>query len=166
MIKHAFLLVFVLSTGAMAEIYQWVDQDGQVHFSDSANKPEHAKKASIGAVNSADAPPPLTTDKAADETIDKSIDKSIDNTAAKAPPSPVMTASTWAAEHCSIRVRILYTERPFIPCVPTDEVRVYLCDSEVPRWFSNYFGRRYRYQDRESECGPEVYEGEILYLKK
>ncbi len=150
MIKHAFLLVFLLSTGAMAEIYQWVDQDGQVHFSDSANKPEHAKKASIGAVNSADAPPPLTTD----------------NTAAKAPPNPVMTASTWAAEHCSIRVRILYTERPFIPCVPTDEVRVYLCDSEVPRRFSNYFGRRYRYQDRESECGPEVYEGEILYLKK
>jgi hypothetical protein len=154
MIKPALLLVFVLSTGATAQIYQWVDQDGQVHFGDSANKPDHAQKAAIGAVNTADTPPPAATGQA------------IDNTAAKAPPSPVMTASTWAVDHCSIRVRILYTERPFIPCVPTDEVRVYLCNTEVPRRFSNYFGRRYRYQDRESECGPEVYEGEILYLKK
>jgi hypothetical protein len=154
MIKPSFLSVFLLSTCAMADIYQWVDQDGQVHFSDSANKPDHAKKAAIGTVNTADAPPPVTADEAAS------------NTAAKVPSSPVMTASSWSADHCSIRVRILYTERPFIPCVPTDEVRVYLCDSEVPRRFSNYFGRRYRYQDRESECGPEVYEGEILYLKK
>ena len=160
MIKSVILLFLscLLSTCARAEIYQWVDQDGQIHFSDSANKPEHAEKAALGAVNTEDAPPPVTVDKATDETISDS--------ATKAPSNPVMTASIWAADHCTIRTRILYTERPFIPCVPTDEVRVYLCDAEVPRRFGNYFGRRYRYQDRESECGPEVYEGEILYLKE
>lgn len=155
MIKPALFLLVLLTNTSLAEIYQWVDEDGQVHFSDSANKPDNAEKADIGSVNTVDALPPAT------------IEDNRKKSAAAASPKPVvMTASTWSQEHCSVRVRILYTERPFIPCAPTDEVPVYLCNAEVPRQFSNYFGRRYRYEDRESECGPEVYEGEILYLKK
>ena len=154
MIKSLFLLLVLLCNSSLAEIYQWVDEDGQVHFSDSANKPDNAEKADIGAVNTVDALAPAA------------IEDSRSNTDAASPKPAVMTAATWSQEHCSVRVRILYTERPFIPCAPTDEVPVYLCNAEVPRRFSNYFGRRYRYEDRESECGPEVYEGEILYLKK
>jgi len=154
MAKTLLLLLILLANPAMAEIYQWVDEDGQTHFSDSSNKPDNAEKADISAINTVESLPPA------------SLEDQNANSKASKPKPAVMTAASWSQEHCSVRVRILYTERSFIPCVPTDEVPVFICNAEVPRRFSNYFGRRYRYEDRESECGPEVYEGEILYLKK
>lgn len=147
------LLLAVSCAQLTAEIYQWTDEDGQVHFSDSDVLPPGASKAEIGPVNIL--PPPLLAPQPEPEV-----------TPAPAPPTPVMTASSWASEHCEIRLRILYTERYYIPCVPTDEVQVFICEREPPRRFRNYFGRQYRYEDRESECGPEVFEGELLYMKR
>jgi hypothetical protein len=152
---HRLLLCLLAFTSiiANAEIVKWVDKDGQVHFSDRVDDvPDNAQPAEIGQTNSAVAPLP--------------IEEAPAQIAPAVAPKPPMTASLWAEQHCTIRVRILYTERPFIPCAPTDEVPVYLCDAEVPRKYSRHFGMRYRYEDRESQCGPEVYEGEILYLKQ
>jgi hypothetical protein len=148
------LLLFLFSLPATADIYKWVDEDGQIHYGDASNKPAAADKVDVGSVNSAVAPPPAVTPEA-------------DSGAGQSQPhQPAMTATRWASEHCTVRVRLLYTERPFIPCVATDETPVYVCDHPAPAKFQHWFGRRYRYEDRESECGPEVYEGEILYLKR
>lgn len=147
------LLLALCCNPLAAEIYQWTDEDGQVHFSDSDILPPGASKADIGPVNIL--PPPLITTPPAAEAAPQ-----------PRPPTPVMSASSWAGEHCEVRLRILYTERYYIPCVPTDEVQVYICEREPPRRLRNYFGRQYRYEDRESECGPEVFEGEILYMKR
>lgn len=138
-----------------ADIYKWVDADGQVHYSDNPDKaPANAEKADPGPVNTvqAPAPPPPSLN----------LENQQKPTAAK----PTMSPSRWAEQHCTVRARILYTDGRFIPCIPTDEVPVYICEAEVPRRYSHFFGRRYRYENRESECGPEVYEGEILYLMK
>ena len=148
------ILVFFYSL-ANAEIYKWVDDDGQVHYSDNPDQaPADAETTDTGPVNTVPAPvpapPPLKPDGVQDQP----------------PAKPRMTPSRWAEQNCSVRVRILYTDGRFIPCIPTDEVPVYICDAEVPRQYSHFFGRRYRYEDRESECGAEVFEGEILYLKK
>ena len=153
---HIILLVLSIFFyhAASAEIYKWVDKDGQVHYSDNPDRaPAGAEAADIGPVNTVVAPPPEPRPATNDQ-------------AKPSATKPLMTASVWAEKNCTVRVRVLYTDGRFIPCVPTDEVPVYICDDEVPRKFSQYLGRRYRYENRESECGPEVYEGEILYLKK
>ena len=153
-ILFACLSLLAYSSGCLAEIYQWRDEYGQLHYSDSPNDAEKAQPATLNSTTIIMPPPPLPP---ADQGVAPSD---------KAPRAPVASAANWAAEHCSERVRILYTERPFIPCVPTDEVPVYLCNKRPPGKFRKYFGREYRYQDRESECGPEVYEGELLYMKR
>lgn len=155
-LQHSYLILLVLlyCASSTAEIYTWTDEQGQVHYGDSDSKSTDAEKVELAPANSA---VPVTIQAAPIEPAPAS---------SAAPPAPVITASSWAAENCQTRVRILYTERPFIPCVPTDEVKVMICQRQAPRKFRRYFGRQYRYQDRESECGPEVYEGEILYLKK
>ncbi len=147
----AALLMLVCHTG-IAEIYKWVDKDGQVHYSDNPDRaPAGAETTAPGPVNTVPAPPPPPPPL---------------QPASQTPPQPGMTPSRWAEQNCTVRVRILYTDGRFIPCIPTDEVAVHICEAEVPRKYSQFFGRRYRYEDRESECGPEVYEGEILYLKQ
>lgn len=152
-----FALLIFFCHGSSAEIYKWVDKDGQVHYSDNPDQaPDNAEAADIGTVNTVPAPPPPP-----------SKPKAMTNEqASPGATKPVMNAAVWTEQNCTVRVRVLYTDGRFIPCVPTDEVAVYICNAEVPRKFSRHLGRRYFYEDRESECGPEVYEGEILYLKK
>lgn len=155
------LVSFLVGTSVRAEIYRWTDEDGQVHYGNSDVLPPGAERADPGPVNSV--PPPLI--EAAPEPNPETGEGTPDSPPTPK-PIPRPTAANWADEHCQVRLRILYTERYYIPCVPTDEVQVYICERQPPRKFRNYFGRQYRYEDRESECGPEVYEGEILYLKR
>ncbi len=150
------LVLAFFYSGASADVYKWVDDDGQVHFSDNPDQaPADAETTDTGPVNTV--PAPVTAPPPPEKPGSLK-----DHPAAK----PRMTPSRWAEQNCNVRVRILYTDGRFVPCIPTDEVPVYICDAEVPRKYSHFFGRRYRYEDRESQCGPEVYEGEMLYLKK
>ena len=157
---HALIIIFgclsllAYSSGGLAEIYQWRDKHGQLHYSDSPNDSGEAQPATLNPTTIIMPPPPLPSPEQEVAPSDN------------APPAPVASAAHWAAEHCAERTRILYTEHSFIPCVPTDEVPVYLCNKRPPGKYRKYFGREYRYEDRESECGPEVYEGEFLYLKR
>jgi hypothetical protein len=147
------LLAFVCPLG-VTDIYKWVDNDGQVHYGDNSEQaPADAETIDPGPVNTVPTPtpPPVYPDSSPHR---------------QAAPKPNMTPARWAGQKCIVKVRILYTDGRFIPCVPTDEVPVYICEAEVPQKYGHFFGRRYRYENRESECGPEVYEGEILYLKK
>lgn len=151
----ALSLILAIVSPAQGEVYQWTDENGQVHFGDSDVLPPGAEKAVLGPVNTLPPPPPET-------------EREPDQSPGSAAPLPTTaaTAVDWANEHCQVRIRILYTERYYIPCVPTDEVQVYICDRKPPRNYRGFFGRQYRYEDRESECGPEVFEGERLYIKK
>ncbi len=149
------LLTTLFCCTAVADIYKWVDADGQVHYSDNPDQaPADAETADPGPVNTVPAPAPASPQMRSD------------NPQERAAAQPKMTPSRWAEQNCSVRVRILYTDGRFVPCIPTDEVPVYVCTAEAPRQYSRFFGRSYRYEDRESQCGPEVYEGEVLYLKK
>ena len=149
----AVLAMLTCSSASSAEIYQWRDEQGHMHYSNNPNDAKTARPATL-APTTIIAPPPLPS-PGHEVTPAESLSS-----------TPPPSAADWAAEHCTERVRVLYTERPFIPCVPTDEVSVYLCKRQPPRKFRRHFGREYRYQDRESECGPEIYEGETLYIKK
>ena len=145
--------VLACSSANVAEIFQWRDEHGRIHYSDNPHDAKNAQPTTLAPTTIIE-PPPLPS--SGQEVTP----------AESTPATPIPTAADWAAEHCSERVRVLYTERSFIPCVPTDEVSVYLCKSQPPRKFRRYFGREYHYRDRESECGPEIYEGETLYIKK
>lgn len=133
-----------------AEIYQWRDAQGQVHFGDRAASPPHAQ-----AVEQAPGNTPLPAAAVPPEALPPPAP----------PPRPALTAPQWAQQHCQTRLRILYTDHWIVPCLPTSEVPVYLCDREPPARLQRYFGRRFRYENRSAECGPEVFAGEILYLK-
>ena len=130
-----------------------MDENGKVHFSDSSTRPDNAEKVELAPANSAAAPPVIASPATAPPDT-------------PAPSEPAMTARRWAAENCQLSVRMFYVERPFIPCVPDHETPVYLCQRQPPRHYRNYFGQQYQYKNVSSECGAEVYEGEILFLKK
>lgn len=146
-------LLMLFAHGSVAEVYKWVDDDGKVHFGDSSTRPDSAEKVELAPANSADAPPVIEQPEATLPT--------------NAPPGePPMTAKRWADQNCRLSARMFYVERSFVPCVPDDEVPVYLCQRKPPRKYRSFFGRQYEYKNVSSECGAEVYEGEILFLKK
>ena len=137
-----------------AEIYQWQDSEGRVHFGDSDSKADGAERIEVPAVNSL--PPPRPQEPPPQTTREPQ----------HPPPTSRLTPSAWASRYCRLTVRVLYTDYWLVPCLPTNEVTVYICQRESPAKYRGFFGTRYRYQDIASECGAEVFEGEILYLKK
>lgn len=127
-----------------------MDEDGNVHFGDGNAKPEDAESVEVAPANAAD---PLA-DNPALEPKPKSDE----------PPKPKMTPRRWAAQNCTPRSRILYTDQAFFPCVPTSEVSVWVCQKEAPLQFRRALGKAYKYENKQSECGPEVYRGEVVYI--
>jgi len=145
----------IMAPLAADDIYRWQDDNGEWHYGDADSKPDHAKKIQQTPSTIIELAPLPPADAVSAEA-----------------PSPAtststgMTAASWAEQNCSLRTRLFYTDGSFIPCVPTDEVQVYLCQREPPRNYRNFFGRQYHYENTSSECGPEIHESEILFLRK
>lgn len=148
-------LSLIIPPTSAEDIYRWRGEDGEWHYGDAGSKPDHAKKIQQSPSTVIELAPLPPADEVPAEAPSSAVSA-----------SKTMTAAGWAEQNCNLRTRIFSTEGSFIPCVPTDEVQVYLCQREPPRNYRNYFGRQYHYENTSSECGPEIYESEILFLRR